>query len=291
MIPRAIRPAFLRGILAAPFLLFALETAQAQCKPGDILVGEDADNYYCRSRAQYEGSAAQRAGTRFCSAKRTLGADQNAIRELGFAIDTERFEMFAEVSKEQKAELENKVFDALLDNGLEATTVLANSAKSLNPWNVNNAVKMLEEKGFKNAAVSSALRRIALQKDKPAMAAAYRDFVEATKAAKEGWNTGSAMAKDRQNADLRLLVGALKVMQGNPELGLVVSGAELGESFAYLAYVSGRVNDLTKSTDEKLQRLAMLSQRLKGHVGDVRTSRTGWRRAMGISTGEPTCGS
>jgi hypothetical protein len=280
----------LRAILAAPFLVFALGTAQAQCKPGDLLVGEDAENYYCRSRAQYEGSAAQRAAAQFCSAKRTLGADQNAIRQLGFSLDTERFEMFAEVSREQKAELQNRVLDALLDYGFEATAVIANSAKSLNPWNVNNAVRMLEEKGFKNAMVNAALRRIALQKDKPAIVAAYRDFVDAAKAAKEGWNTGTAMSKDSQNAALRLLVGALKVMQGNSDLGLAVTAAELGESLAYLLYMNGRVNELTKSSDEKLQRLTALSKRLQGHVGDVRTQRTEWRRAMGISRGEPTCG-
>lgn len=267
------------------------EAAHAQCKPGDLLVGEDADNYYCRGRGEYQGSAAEKAGARFCAAKLALAADQNAIRQLGFASDVERFEMFEDVAKEQKSELQRKVFDALLDQGLEAIGLAVDSAKSLNPWNVNNAVKMLEEKGFRNRAVAAALRRVAATKDKPAMAAAYHQFAEVAKAAKEGWNTGSDMASDQKNSEMRLLLGALKVAQGNPELGLLVTGVELGESLAYLVYVSGRVNDLTRSTDDKLLRVGTLSQRLKGHVDAVRASRSQWRHAMGIASGEPRCSS
>jgi hypothetical protein len=267
------------------------DAAQAQCKPGDLLVGEDADNYYCRSRGEYQGSAAEKAGMRFCAAKLALAADQKAVRELGFASDVERFEMFERVAREQKSELQRKVFDALLDQGLEAAGLVVDSAKSLNPWNVNNAVNMLNDKGFGNAAVIAALRRVAATKDKPAMAAAYHDFAEAAKAAKEGWSTRQGVATDARNAELRLLVGALKIMQGNPELGLLVTGAELGESLAYLTYVNGQVSDLAQSTDDKLIRIGMLTQRLKGHVDTVRASRWQWRQAMGIGSGEPRCAS
>src|SRR5437870_2909576 len=118
---RVIRGALMPYLLTLMLLLFAIEDAQAQkCKPGDVLVGEDADNYYCMERAQYEGSAAQRLGLQFCRAKPAVAADHNAIRELGFATDAERFELFANVAKEQKAELQHKVFDALFDQGLDA---------------------------------------------------------------------------------------------------------------------------------------------------------------------------
>jgi hypothetical protein len=287
---RTVRLARLPHLFESIFLFFVLGAAHAQCDPGDILVGEDDDNYYCRRKSEYQGSVAERAGTRFCVARRTLAADQSAIRALGFATDTERFEMFQRVSREQKAELQHKVLDVLFDQGLEATSVAVKSAQSLNPWNVNNAVKMLKEKRFGNAKVIAALRRIALTKDKPAMAAAYREFADVAKAAKEGWSTGSGMASDANNAELRLLVGALKLMQGNPGLGTAVTAAELGESFAYLVYVSGRVDELTRSTDDKLLRLDTLSQRLKGDVEALKASRRQWRQAMGIAGGEPTCG-
>jgi hypothetical protein len=267
------------------------DVARAQCKPGDLLVGEDADNYYCRRRAEYEGSRPQALGARVCAARRTLAADQNAIRALGFAVDTERFEMFADVAREQKSELEHKVLDALFEQAFEATGKVVESAKPLNPWNVNQAADILQAKGFGSPTVIAALRRVARQKDKPAMAAAYQEFAAAVKGAKEGWSTGSAMAKDPDNAQLRLLLGALKVVQGNPDLGLAVTTAELGESLAYLAYVNGQVSELTKLTDDKLARLAVLSKRVQGHFGDVRDARKSWRESMGIRTGEPTCSS
>src|SRR5437660_1780346 len=87
----------LRVTFTLPYLLFSLEMAYAQCKPGDILVGEDADNYYCMERARYVGSMAQHYGVEFCHAKIAVGADQNAIRALGFATDAERFELYAGV--------------------------------------------------------------------------------------------------------------------------------------------------------------------------------------------------
>ena len=88
-------------VIAAASLIPTM--AHAQCHPGDLLVGEDEENYYCRRRAEYQGSAAEKAGTQFCTAKRVLASDQNAIRELGVAGDVERFEMFEQVSEKQTA--------------------------------------------------------------------------------------------------------------------------------------------------------------------------------------------
>jgi hypothetical protein len=49
------------------------------------------------------------------------------------------------------------------------------------------------------------------------------------------------------------------------------------------------VTDLTRSTDEKLERLGSLTKRLKDHVAAVQTSRAEWRRALGLRSGEPRC--
>jgi hypothetical protein len=242
------------------------------------------------NRVEYEGSQAQKLASHFCLTKQALAADQNAIRHLGFAGDTERFEMFAKVAQDQKAELKHKVFDALLDQGLEATGLALDTARSLNPWNVNKAADTLKAKGFGDARVIAALRHIARQKGKPAIAAAYHDFSEAAKSAKEGWSTGSGMTKDPEYADLQLLVGALKIMQGNYELGLAVTTAELGESLAYLTYVSGQVSDLTRLSDDKLSRLTTLTERLRGHVNDMKKTKQDWQKSIG-NAGEPTCSS
>src|SRR5438874_1169778 len=91
----------LRVTLTLTSLWFSFGIAYAQCKPGDILVGEDADNYYCMERSR--SSTAQHYGIEFCHAKIAVGADQNAIRALGFATDAERFELYAGVASTQKA--------------------------------------------------------------------------------------------------------------------------------------------------------------------------------------------
>jgi hypothetical protein len=111
------------------------------------------------------------------------------------------------------------------------------------------------------------------------MAAAYRDLVDQVNSVREAQNTESDMADDPGNANLRLLAGALKVMQGHSELGIIVTGAEFGESMAYVWYLSGEVNDLQATSDEKLIRLATLSKRLEQHVTERNAARSAWRNA------------
>lgn len=278
------------GLLCALALWLAPAAARAQCKPGDLLVGEDDDNYYCRKPAEYRGSAAEQAGTRFCTSRRVLAADQNAIRELGFTNDVERFRMFAQVSAKQKAELQRKLLDALFDYGLAGGKLAADSAKGLNPWNVNNAVKILESKGLKNQTIVAALRRVAAAKGKPAMAEAYEHWSELARVGKEGLLTGWDVAREEENREIRFLLGALKAIQGNPELALAVTTVEFGESLAYLGYLGGQIDTLTRATDDKLLRVEKLHERLKQHVEGVQAARAQWRQAMGIKSGEPKCG-
>jgi hypothetical protein len=59
---------------AAALAVFS-SAAHAQCKPGDILVGEDANRYYCQNRATYAG----------------------CVRKAGFASNKERREHCAHV--------------------------------------------------------------------------------------------------------------------------------------------------------------------------------------------------
>jgi hypothetical protein len=177
----------------------------------------------------------------------------------------------------------------LFDQGLNATQIAVNNASSLNPWNVNRAAAMLEANGFGNTNVIAALRRIARQKDKPALALAYRDFAQATRGAKEGWEARSDLSTDAKNSKMRLAVGALKIVQGNPELGLIITGLEFGENLAYLWYLNGEVADLTRATDENLKRLPALTGRLKDHVETLIRAKRTWQTSTGYTTATPTC--
>jgi hypothetical protein len=228
------------------------------------------------------------AAANYCAAKLKVGADERAIQQMNFGNETRSFEMFADVSAEQKAKFQKKVLDALLDQGLEVTKMAADSAKSLNPYNVNATIKRLRAEGLNNDAIFAGLRKIAATKDKPAMAAAYKSFVDLVKNEKEGYDAGKDMAEDSQDANLRLLLGVLKVAQGDSEVGLVVTGADFGVSFAYLGYISGQVDDLTQVTDSKLLQLNSLIDRLKQDVSALNAAKQDWAGAND-HPGEPDC--
>ena len=130
--------------------------------------------------------------------------------------------------------------------------------------------------GLNNDAIFTGLRKLAATKDKPAMAEAYKDFVNLVQSAKEGYDTGKDMAKEPENATLRLLLGALKVAQGNPELGIAVTATDFGESFAYLGYMSVKAADLIQVTDDKLVLLKSRIERLKADVVSLKQAKQDW---------------
>jgi hypothetical protein len=260
----------------------------AQCPAGEVLVAEDENNWYCRAAGSYRGSRGEQLAGDYCKAKSLVAADQNAIRQLGFSAVSERFEMFQQVAEDQRAELKNKVIGALFDQGLDATDKLFEKSKSLNPWNVNNALSMLEKKHFGNAQVMAALRRIAAARGKPEMAASYHEFAEAAKHAAESYRTAEGVAKEPGTAQLQLLLGALKTLQGNYEAGLVVTALEFGESMAYLGYVTGQVNSLAAETDEELMKLNDISARLRARVSRLSAAKLAWQKEMDIPVA-PRC--
>jgi hypothetical protein len=228
------------------------------------------------------------ANVKFCAAKLKVSADERAIQQMNFGNDERSFEMFENVSKAQKTKFEGKALGALLDQGIEATKIAANSARSLNPWNVNTKINELRAMGLNNDMIFTGLRKLAATEDKPAMAEAYKDLVGLVQSAKEGYDTGKDMAKEPQNATLRLLLGVLKVAQGNPELGIAVTAADFGESFAYLGYMSVEVGDLAQVTDDKLVLLKSRIERLKADVVSLKAAKQDWT-TTNAEQGEPDC--
>jgi hypothetical protein len=278
-------------LLCLPTLLWFLllpETARGQRNPDDILIGEDANYYYYMTRDRYQGSDAQRFGSQYCRNKQAVAADQRALRGLGFGVDAERLELFAKIGRDQKQELETKLYNALFDASLDATDKALQSAKSLNPWNANSAIHALEGTPLHNSAVASALRWIARQKGKPELAAAYHKYKDAVKQIKEELQAEKDAAKDPDNANLRLLVGTLKIALGE-EAGLAVTTAEVSENLVYLGYASAQVNDIARASDEKFVRLADLSKRLKSHVSEMAEAKRAWQKATGYAIATPIC--
>lgn len=224
----------------------------------------------------------------FCKMKSLTTADIAAIKAIDFRADVESYQEFEALSTEQKASFEHKAFMAALDQGLEMADKGIDAAKSLNPWSVNTAIKDFKARGFDNPTLFAAMRKVAAAKGKPEAAEAYKAFVKLAKAGYEGYETGKDMRKDPDNAQLRFLLGALKVMQNNPELGLAVTTAEFGESYAWLYWLDRLQNERMDITETKLKQLAGLSANLKAHTGAMKAARNRYRQDTG-DPGDPAC--
>lgn len=224
----------------------------------------------------------------FCSAKARVKADQEAIRALDFKAEIASFEMFEQVSQQQKAELINTLLSAALDQGLEASKKLPKKLMSLNIANVHSEIKRLEAIGLnKNQHVVNALYEIAQSLDERKKIKAYYRFLEQVQTAKKVYSAGAGVVKDPDNAGLRFLLGALQIAQQNKVLDLWVTAAEAGESFAYYLYLSGQVDDLTTLTEQKMKQLHELTTRMKSDMAVFKAAKRKLQSA-GMS-GEPHC--
>jgi hypothetical protein len=226
---------------------------------------------------------------RYCSLQLRVTADQAAIRALGFQSNTEQFEEFAGLAKSTKEDFERKALDAVLSNSLDTGIDFAkgkvDAAKSLNPWNVNTRIKELKAKGLDFEPIFKAMRKIAAMRGKPEAAPSVKEFLDDIKYAKESADTASDIEKDQANKNLRLLLGALKMAQGDPALGLAVTGAEFGESLAYGYFLNNGIEALAQMNDAQLKRLSVLSQRIKDDVRKLNEAKSDWGDAE-----PPSCG-
>lgn len=242
-------------------------------------------------RPGYGNDAPPPGRTSFCTAKLRVAADKRAIQQLNLGIDPSNFEAFTAASEAQKAEFENQLRGALVDQAFEATAMAASSVAALNPWTVNKNINELRAIGLGDDRLFAGLRKIAETRDKPEMALAYKDLLDFVRAWKEGVDTGKDMANDvrereGKSPELRLLLGVLRTAQGNPDLGVLVTAADLGLSLAYLRYVSPEVENLSKMTDDTL---ALLKSRIKRLKADVDALNAEKRAVKGEGSGEPDC--
>src|SRR5205085_10959204 len=107
--------------------------------------------------------------------------------------------------------------------------------------------------------------------------------------AKEGWDTASEMANDPKSANLQLLVGVLKILNGEPAVGIAITGVNYAESMVYLGYVTGSVDELSRVSDQNLQRLKDLSEKLRDDVLRMTEARAHWRQSTRYAEQSPLC--
>lgn len=73
-------------VIVAVLLVAGIQNVNAQCKPGDILVGEDEDNYYCKPRAEF-AACISAAGRQLRNAKPRCAVEvEQCFRGKGYVL-------------------------------------------------------------------------------------------------------------------------------------------------------------------------------------------------------------
>ena len=272
-------------------LAFALPARADVCPPGTVQVGQEIEETpteiiihpVCK-RITADPALTQKV----CTAKRKIAADQEAIRQMSFLAERESFERFEQVATAQRTELKGKLLSAFVDQGLQAGRMTADKVLSLKLDNVHKEVVKLKDLGLHDQRFVDALYKMAQDTDLRRRVKSYRSFIDDIAAAKKVYGAGSGMVNDPDHAPLRFFLGALRIAQSNPELGLLVTTVDVVENLAYLAYLPGQIDGLSTLTDEKMGALNQMVGRMKQDMSAFKAARKKWQEAGG--SGEPKCG-
>lgn len=278
----------------APLVItFTLPAYADGCPPGTVQIGERRVvtptviivRPICKrilnthSKPSLESKLAQS----ICSNELKIAAYQKAIQQMNFKVDTASFEEFEAISKEQKEELQGKLLSAFIDQGLEAPKIL------LKPGNISNRqVKKLKSMfNINNEYLIDAINELARAKNRRMMSKAYDDVVDRINIMRESYSTAQDIKKNPDDATLRFLLGALRIAQGNSMLGEIVTAADVSENLAYLAYLTGQIDELSKLTDDKTRRLNQTIVKMKQAMSDLKTAKEKWQQSG--KTSDPNC--
>lgn len=278
----------LRGLVVAAVLAFP-GVAVAQCGPDEVFIGEDAIAWYCMKKSDYEGSRTQKLQEVYCQAEVKAKSERAAIKQLGLDADTDRFEMFAKLGEDQKKKITHAALSLVIDASLASASAAADSAKSLNPYNVNRAVAALERRGVAYEPFVKSLRAVAAQKDKPEKARKFKEFVEIVEKAKLGREEKAKAKEEPDDGFWHGLIAGIGIAGDTRLVAATVSVGDTIESLSYLWYASGQEEELRKSNDAKLAQLATLTKRLRDDVDSMKNAKFEWQIETGHPGAWPVC--
>jgi hypothetical protein len=284
---------------ASAVWLFALPTSTTIAqnpRPGEVTIGVEeidyptgVDTIYTYALASsYLNSKAARYAQDYMKLSSIVAKDKAALEDKGFKANAEALDEVTKESIAERNDFVKKLGGELLGKALDG-------AASLNPVNVNRAVKWLQERNLGSPELIKLFRMLAGQADKRAKLEAYDKF-------KTAFDTGRdvAGADGAYNKMLYGLLGALKLAQNQPELAPVVSGAEIAVNLYYLGKMCGfkyvltgadrpdsEINQLLSGTDAQLVVVSRLAGSMKANVDKQIAARRAWREATGNARANP----
>jgi len=288
------------------------------CPPGTVQVGEQREETetaiiihpVCK-RAEAKPATLTPAA-HFCKMKERVAADQKAISLLGFAANAEQLDEWANIATEQKAKLDAIKHKAIVD---ELTTLLVDAPveiargkvgylKSLNTVNIHKRSRQVERAfakynkltgkvgvKLKPDMIVEAMDKVAHVRGKPELAPYADTLLRSIKASKDSILAANSVHEDEMNPVLAILLLAGKVVEKEPwiELGEnAVAVEQLMEAAAYGYFLNNSVDRVSALTGADMQRLTMLTARMKTDIVDLKKARAGWSAATGKG-GEPDC--
>lgn len=262
--------------------------------PGEVVVGVQVINHgdegteyiYTIFKGDYDNSAAAKYAQEFAKFDKFLKKDQDALnaQDKNLHANVELLDSYAKLTEDERAEFLKKL------GGIFAGKILDGVA-TLNPWNVNNAVKSLKEFGVDSKEAEDLLRFIANQKDKRAIIESIDRLHDSTGARLDAVND-----PETRNKVLYNVLAALYLAQGNPELGVWITGADVAQSFCYLGVMggwkntlpfvtndnkSGVVNRIAENTDLELVTLTDLAKKTKSDFDNRMKAEKAWQAETG----------
>jgi hypothetical protein len=275
-----------------------------QLNPGEVIVGKEVIDHgddgteirYTIFKGDYNHSKAAEYAQEYFKYKGILDKDQQAMNaeSSNLHANVELLASYSKLTEEERKEFLKSLGGALLGKILDG-------AATLNPWNVNNAINWLKDHGVDSDIAASLLRSISKVPDK-------RDkidyFIKGYNAGKEGTDAEKELGSDDSNYNktLYLVLGSLKVAQGNPELAPWITSAEVTESFVFLGVMggwkntlpfvtndnqSGVVNRIVANTDFQLVSLTRLASSTKQNFDKCMAAKKAWQSAMGNYNATP----
>jgi hypothetical protein len=208
--------------------------------------------------------------------------DVDAIKNIGFATNSETFEQWNELSQSGQSELRGAAlrftFELAVHAAKGAIRAASKATGSFQPFKQQKLLGWLKQHGIENETLWNAIRAVAKTKGKPAMAAALNELLD--QLVLLGNSTRTENAADV----IVVLVGAVGIIIENPEiveLGLLagIFAADANFALTGLVYLpvsyktQSEIRALTQLSENNLSTLKSLSQRVKDRVVELKAAR------------------
>lgn len=214
--------------------------------------------------------------------------DQEVIRGLGLNVRAEIFDELEKMTEEARKEFWSNLTDALLEVAFAGAEVAVVKGGSLNPWNVNVAIRNLTRNGFMTDPIARLLRNISKWRDKPTLKDNLSRDLKALQ-----MEIDVARFFKESHGEPKAKLEAIKMLFGwlpkSPQLSFVVAATQYSVALGFAGYakyqIKPEIERLAALTEKDLRTLNLYAGLLKSHVSELRQARGALAKCEQDNTG------